>query len=82
VIDEKVVRCTAIPANHWVHFDFGPLEATQGQRFVLTLESPNGKPGKAATIWMASVPGIYPDGALEVNGVPTPGALRFGTFHR
>ncbi len=81
VIDDKVVPCSAIADNTWVRFDFGPLAGTKGEKFVLTIESPNGQPGNAATIWMASVPGIYPDGALSVNGVPTPGALRFMTFH-
>jgi hypothetical protein len=81
VIDDMVVPCSAIADNTWVRFDFGPLAGTKGQKFVLTIESPNGQPGNAATIWMASVPGIYPDGALSVQGVPIPGSLRFMTFH-
>jgi hypothetical protein len=81
VIEDKIVPCAAIPDNAWVHFDFRPLDGSKGQRLVLSIESPNGQPGSTATIWMASVPGIYPDGSLVVNGVPTPGSLRFMTFH-
>jgi hypothetical protein len=81
VIDDHVVPCSGIADNAWLRFDFRPLEGTKGQRLILSVESPNGRPGSAATIWMATEPGIYPDGALSLNGVPTPGSLRFMTFH-
>ena len=81
VVDDKIVPCSAIADNAWVRFDFRPLDGSKGQTLVLSVESPNGQPGNAATIWMASVPGIYPDGALSANGVPIPGSLRFMTFH-
>jgi hypothetical protein len=81
VIADQVVFCSALADNSWVRFDFAPLAGSRGEKFVLAIESPNGQPGSAATLWMASVPRIYPEGALSVNGVPTPGALRFMTFH-
>jgi len=81
VIDEKVVPCSEIVDNAWLRFDFRPLEGSKGQTLVLSVESPNGRPGNAATIWMATEPSIYPDGVLSLNGVPTPGSLRFMTFH-
>jgi len=82
IISEQVRGCSKIADNSAVRFDFPPLVATRGRRLVFSIDSPNGRPGNRVSLWMASIPGIYPDGALSVNGQPVPGALRFTTFHR
>jgi hypothetical protein len=80
-INREPRDCAALVDNGLARFDFPALAGSAGQRFMFRIESPNGRPGDAATIWMSSVEGIYPDGALTVNGTPAPGALRFFTFH-
>jgi hypothetical protein len=75
------VPCAEIADNSLVRFDFKPLDATRGQRFVFSLESPDAQPMDAATALMASIPNIYPDGVLSVNDEPVPGALCFTSFH-
>jgi hypothetical protein len=74
--------CSAIADNSWVRFDFDPLPATRGQRLLFQLESPDGRTTEAVTAWMSSVPNVYPDGALTINGVAVKGSLRFVTYHR
>ena len=81
-IDEQTLPCWQVPDQDWVRFDFPPLVLSHGRRFVISLHSPNGRPGEAPEILTASVPGIYPDGKLRLGDAVVPGALRFMTFHR
>jgi hypothetical protein len=81
-IVEQIRGCAMIADNSWVIFHFSPLVATRGRRLLFILDSHNGRPGNRVGPWMASNPGIYPEGVLSVGGVATPGALRFATFHR
>jgi hypothetical protein len=81
-IAKQTRDCAAIADNSWVRFDFDPLPATRGQRLLFQLESPDGRTGQAVTAWMSSVPDVYADGALTVNGAPVKGSLRFTTYHR
>jgi len=80
-IYSELRECARIEDGGYARFDFPALPGSAGQRFTVQIESPNGRAGDAATLWMSSVPGLYPDGALTLAGVPTPGALRFITFH-
>jgi len=81
-IVEQQVPCASLPRRDWVRFDFTPLVGSRRQRLEIALESPDGRPGAAPAVLMASVPRIYPDGRLRVAGEDVPGALRFMTFHR
>lgn len=79
---ERKIDCSAIPDEDWVRFDFPPLVVSRRWKFVISVQVPNGAPGKAPILLMASVSGIYPDGKLRLDGTVVPGALRFMTFHR
>lgn len=81
-LHERRIDCATLPEEDWAELDFPPLPATLGQRLVISIHSPNGQPGRAAFVSMASVPGIYPDGKLRIDDTVVPGSLRFMTFHR
>ena len=77
----KPLKCADVQDNSWIQIDFPAIKDSLKRKYVFLIESPNGAPGNAITIWMASMPGIYPDGQVLVNGKPIPGALKFVTFH-
>lgn len=77
----KSLKCADIQDNSWVPIDFPAIKDSLKNKYVRLIEFPNCSPGNAITIWMASIPGICPDGQVLVNGKPILGALRFVTFH-
>ena len=75
------LKCADIQDNNWVRFDFPAVKDSLGRKFLFFLESPDGSRENSVTIWMASLPNIYPEGRTLINGEPIPGALRFITYH-
>ncbi len=78
----RKIGCADVPEEGWVRFDFPPLVASEWWRLVFSIASPNGRPGHAPLVFMASVPGIYADGKLRINNEVVSGALQFTSFHR
>jgi hypothetical protein len=80
-IAERRLACAEVPAKGWVRFDFPPLRATSGQRLVVQVRSPSGRPGAAVRLRMARIARLYPDGKLRVGGEVVTGVLQFVSYH-
>jgi hypothetical protein len=55
-IDHQSMPCWKVPDRDWVRFDFPPLVYTRARRLVISLQSPNERPGESAKILYAAVP--------------------------
>ncbi len=68
----------------WYTFSFSPIEHSRARSYFLSLESPDGAPGKALTVlWFQPAPrgDPYADGVAYKNGQPTKGDLAFGLLY-
>ena len=68
----------------WYTFSFSPIEYSRDRSYFLSVESPDGTPGKALTLlWFQPAPrgDPYADGAAYRNGQPTKGDLAFGLLY-
>jgi hypothetical protein len=74
-------KCSEIIDNAWIEVDFPPVDDSLDQRFAITVESPDGAPGNAVSLWTIPTR-VYADGQLFINGTPMPGAITFMTYHR
>jgi len=74
-------KCSEMIDNAWIEVDFPPVADSLDQRFAIIVESPDGAPGNAVTLWAAPTR-VYADGQLFINGTSMPGAITFMTFHR
>jgi len=78
---ERRIECAFLPAEDWVRLDFAPLAGSARERIVISVHSPDGRPGEAPRLAFANLPGIYPDAKLRFNETEVPGALRFVSYH-
>lgn len=72
---------TNLAQNSWYLFSFPPVANSQDRTFYVDLESPDGAPGRALTIfsWRPISQGDpYRDGTAYLDGKPAPGDLTFG----
>ncbi len=68
----------------WYLFSFQPIADSQDRSFYIEVESPDGAPSKALTVywWQPSPDGdAYPDGTAYLDGQPQPGDLTFGLHY-
>jgi hypothetical protein len=60
--------------NEWRSFEFSPVEDSGGRQFRFTIESPQGSPGNAVTVW-SSASDFYKGGQYVIDGRPGSGDL-------
>lgn len=69
--------------NPWHSFSFAPIQGSQDKTFYVELESPDGKPGEALTLYWwyssgADKSNPYQDGTAYQDSKPLTGDLAFG----
>ncbi len=73
--------------NSWYLFSFPPINDSQDRPFYIEVESPDGAPGRALTLyWWHPNPGDtksdpYADGRAYLNGQPRRGDIAFGLHY-
>jgi hypothetical protein len=67
--------------NPWYLFSFPPIPDSQNRVFYIEVESPDGQPGSALTLFQwkpVAQSDPYPQGTAYANGKPQRGDLAFG----
>ena len=78
---------TSLAPNPWYRFSFPPIPESQNHSYYVELESPDGAPGHALTVYWwrpdANNPNgdPYADGSAYLNGRPRPGDLAFALHY-
>jgi hypothetical protein len=79
---------TQLEENEWYLFSFPPIADSQDNYYYVEIESPDGAPGHALTIfrWQPDTNNPqgdpYPNGAIYLNGRPQRGDLAFGLHYQ
>ena len=72
---------SALPDNSYWTVTFPPIRQSQGKSFYFYLETPEARPGEAATLWYSTTD-VYPEGTRTENGKAVGGDLAFITAFR
>ena len=79
-----ILPSQALDPDPWYTFSFSPIADSRDRSYFLSVESPDGAPGKGLTLlWFQPAPrgDPYADGAAYKNGQPTKGDLAFGLVY-
>jgi hypothetical protein len=74
------INAQQIKDNSFHHFEFDPIPDSNGKSYILSIQSPESKPGNSITVWY-STNDVYPNGTALVNSTPIEGDLSFRVYY-